>query len=70
MINVMANKKDGMTIENLAGMIERNLPTKEDLNNIKEEIRTVKDKLSGEIQSLRTEYKKDIREVKGDICCF
>ena len=66
-INAMANKKEKMTIEDLAGMIERNLPKKEDINGIKEKIDIVKDKLSGEIQSLRSEYKKDIREVKGDI---
>jgi len=36
MIDDMASKKDKMTIEDLAGMIERNLPTKEDVKNIKQ----------------------------------
>ncbi len=60
MINAMANKKDKMTIEDLAGMIERNLPTKEDIKKLKFEFKD-------EIWGIRTELKNEIQEVKIEL---
>lgn len=74
----MANKKDGMTIEDLAGiikgvakttdksiedlagMIERNLPTKEDIKKLRLE-------LDGKINSVKSELKLEIKEVRNGL---
>ena len=68
MINTMANKKDGMTIEDLAGMIERNLPTKEDIKKLRlelrDEIREVRNGL-GEVKTELEEVHEVVRRIDG-----
>jgi len=64
----MANKKDGMTIEDLAGMIERNLPTKEDIKKLRlelrDEIREVRNGL-GEVKTELEEVHEVVRRIDG-----
>jgi archaellum component FlaC len=49
----MVKKKDKMTIEDLAGMMERNFPTK--------------DEMSSKFNELRVEFKGEIGGVRGEI---
>ena len=56
----MANKKDKMTIEDLVGMMERNFPTKEEMNIKFSE-------LKGELKSEIQEVKRDLQEVKIEL---
>lgn len=60
MINAMADKNNKMTIEDLAGMLERNFPTKEDL---KKELNLFESRISGEIQEVR----RDLWETKTEL---
>ncbi|MEK7217817.1 MAG: hypothetical protein AAB640_02150 [Patescibacteria group bacterium] len=55
----MANKKDGMTIEDLAAMMERNLASKEDLVELQESVEK-------KISNFKTEIKNEIRELQLD----
>src|SRR3989338_3010753 len=71
MIDDMATKKDKMTIEDLAGMIERNLPTKEDVKKLRFEIEGqisgLRSELKDEIWGFRTELKNEIQESKVEL---
>ena len=64
MIDAMANKKDGMTIEDLAGMIQRNIPTKDEMNEEFDKLRT---EMSSKITAAKTELRDEIRETRNDI---
>ena len=60
----MVQKKDKMTIEDLAGMMERNFPTKDEMNAKFNELRV---EVKTGIDGLRSEFKSEIREVRNGL---
>jgi dsDNA-specific endonuclease/ATPase MutS2 len=67
MVEAGASKKMAEAIVALHAKGNENLATKEDIREVKSEIKMLEVTLRSEITEVRSELKSDIAEVKGDI---